>query len=158
MAKELGKGGKIKLRTTILQAKKTATGIKIPNEIVEQLGAGKKPPVKITFNGYMYRSSIASMGGVFMVGVSAVVRENARVKGGDEVDIEIELDTEQREVTLPPEFENALNGNEQAKKFFEGLSFSNKQRFVLPIAQAKTEETKQRRIVKAISDLAEGKK
>jgi uncharacterized protein YdeI (YjbR/CyaY-like superfamily) len=158
MGQESNEGAKIKLRTTILQAKKTATGIKIPDELVEQLAAGKKPPVKITINGYTYRSSIASMGGVFMVGISAEVRENAGVKGGDEVDVEIELDTEKREVTLLPEFEKALNNNEQAKKFFEGLSFSNKQRYVLPIAQAKTEETKQRRIEKAISDLAEGKK
>jgi hypothetical protein len=149
---------KIKFRTTILQAMKTATGIEIPKEIVEQLGAGKKPPVKVTINGYTYRSSIASMRGVFMVGVSAVVRENAKVKGGDEVDIEIELDIEQREVSLPAAFEKALNGNEKAKVFFEGLSFSNKQRYVLPINDAKTEETRQRRIDKAVSNLSDGKK
>lgn len=81
--------GKIKFRKAILQAKKTATGIEIPTKIVEQLATGKKPPIKITINGFTYRSSIASMGGVFMVGVSAAVRESAKAKGGDEVDIEI---------------------------------------------------------------------
>ena len=158
MAEKLKKPEKIKFRTTILQSKKTATGIKISEEIVEQLGAGKKPPVKVTINGYTYRSSIAFMGGVFMLGVSAVVRENAGVKGGDEVEVEIELDTQPREVTLPPEFKKALDNNENAKIFFEGLSFSNKQRYVLQIEQAKTEETRERRIDKAINDLSEGKK
>ena len=158
MDKNVSNTNKIKFRTTILQSKKTATGLKIADEIVEQLGAGKKPAVKVTINGYTYRSSIASMGGVFMLGVSADVREKAGVKGGDEVDVELELDTEKREVELLPEFKKALDENEQAKKFFEGLSFSGKQRYVLPIAQAKTEETKQRRIEKAIADLSEGKK
>lgn len=158
MAKQLQQPPKIKFHTTILQSKKTATGIKISEEIVEQLGAGKKPPVKVTINGYTYRSSIAFMGGVFMLGVSAAVRENAGVKGGDEVEVELELDTQPREVTLLPAFKKALENNENAKKFFEGLSFSNQQRYVLPIEQAKTEETRQRRIEKALSDLSEGKK
>ncbi|MDQ6815494.1 MAG: YdeI/OmpD-associated family protein [Bacteroidota bacterium] len=158
MAKESEAVPRIKFRTTILQAKKTATGIKVPDELVEKLGAGKKPPVKVTINGYTYRSSIASMGGVFMVGVSAIVREKSGVKGGDEVEIEIELDTEQREVTLLPEFATALNENAKAKTFFESLSYSSKQRYALPIGEAKTEETKQRRIEKAIADLAAGKK
>lgn len=158
MAKAVSKGGTIKLRTTILQSMKTATGIKIPDEVVEQLGAGKKPPVKVTINGYTYRSSIASMGGVFMLGVSAVVREAAGVKGGDEVNVELELDDQPREAKVSEDFQKALDKNTGAKKFFESLSFSGKQRYVLPIEQAKTEETRQRRIDKAIADLLQGKK
>src|ERR1700712_4040624 len=123
MAQETPETEKIQFHTTLLQAKKTATGIKIPEEIVEQLGAGKKPPVKVTINGYTYRSSIAFMGGVFMLGVSAVVRENAKVKGGDEITVELELDMQPREVTLIPEFKKALDKNVNAKKFFESLSY-----------------------------------
>ncbi len=149
---------KITFKTTLLLAKKTATGICVPDNIVERLGAGKKPPVKVTINGYTYRSTIAVMGGVFMVGVSAEVREKAGVSGGDEITVDLELDTEPRELELPADFKAALNSNNAAKAFFEGLSHSNKQRFVLPIGQAKTEETRQRRIKKAITDLAEGKK
>src|SRR3954453_733222 len=126
MAKETGKPGKLKVHTTLLQSKKTATGIEIPEEIVRQLGAGKKPAVKVTINGYTYRSSIAFMGGVFMLGVSAVVRENAGVKGGDKIDVDIELDTEPREITVPPDLRKALDNNADAKNFFSALSFSNK--------------------------------
>lgn len=158
MPKETVKPHKIKFRTTLLQAKKTATGIQVPDEIVEQLGAGRKPPVKATINGYTYRSSIAFMGGVFMLGVSAAVRESAGIEGGDEIEVELELDTQPREVAIPPSLQKALDKNASAKQFFEGLSYSNKHRYVLPIEQAKTEETKQRRIEKAIADLNAGKK
>ncbi len=149
---------KINFTTTLLQAKKTATGICVPDDIVEQLGAGKKPPVKVTINGYTYRSTVAVMGGVFMLGVSAEVREKAGIKGGDKVTVDLELDTQPRELELPEDFKRALDKNNAAKTFFETLSHSNKQRFVLPIGLAKTEDTRQRRIDKAIIDLAEGKK
>ena len=158
MAKGKQMAGKIKLRTTLLQSKKTATGMKIPEEVIEQLGAGRKPQVKVTINGYTYRSSIAFMGGVFMLGVSAAVREGAGIQGGDTVEVELELDTQPREVILPPDFKKALDKNIKAKKFFEQLSFSGKQRYVYPLGQAKTEETRQRRMEKAISDLEEGRK
>ena len=84
----------MRFHTTILQADKNATGIQIPAEVVESLGAGKRPPVRITINGYTYRNTVAVMGGVFMVGVSAEHRKGAGVAGGDEVAVEIELDTE----------------------------------------------------------------
>src|SRR6195256_5439587 len=86
----------MRFRTTLLQSGKTAVGIQVPNEVVEGLGAGKRPPVRVTINGYTYRNTIGVMGGVFMVGVSAENREKARVAGGQDVDVEFELDTEQR--------------------------------------------------------------
>ncbi len=149
---------KIHFHTVIKQSGKSATGLQIPEEIIEKLGVGKKPPVKVTINNYTYRSTIAVMGGVFMLGISADVRSKAGVAGGDEVDVILELDTQPREVILPPLFKKALDKNAVAKKFFEGLSYSNKQRYVLPIGQAKTDETMQRRIVKAVKDLSEHKK
>lgn len=147
----------MRFRTTILQGDKTTTGIQVPPEVVESLGAGKRPPVRVTIKGYTYRSSIAVMGGVYMVGVSAEHRKGAGVAGGDIVEVDIELDTEPRTVTVPDDFQAALDQDAEAKRFFEGLSYSNKLRHVLSIADAKTAETRQRRIIKTVSQLHEGK-
>jgi len=92
----------MRFHTTILQSGKTAAGIQVPTEIVEGLGAGKVPKVRVTIRGYTYRSSVAMVGGVPMVGVSAENRVAAGVAGGDEVDVDLELDTAPREVTVPP--------------------------------------------------------
>ena len=144
--------------TTVLLQIGNNTGINVPGEVVEKLGGGKRPKVTVTFNDFTYRSSIASMGGKFMISVSAEIRNKTGVKGGDKLIVMLSLDDEPREVALPSEFESALNKNKKAKAFFEQLSFSNKQRYVLPIKQTKSQETMQRRIQKAIEDLANGKK
>ncbi|WP_257667329.1 YdeI/OmpD-associated family protein [Parapedobacter tibetensis] len=143
--------------TTILQEGNN-TGIQVPEDAVEKLAAGKRPPVKVTLNGFTYRSTIAVMGGRFLIPLSAERRTKANVKGGDQLDITLALDTEPREVELPNDFKAALNKNKKALTFFEGLSYSAKLRYVLPITQAKTEETRQLRIEKAITDLVAGKK
>lgn len=106
----------MRFRTTILQAGKTATGTQIPDEIVAKLGAGKRPPVKVTIKGHTYRSTVAPMGGVFMVGVSAGNREAAGVAGGDTVQVDIELDSAPREVSVPSDFAKQLKRDAQAKK------------------------------------------
>ncbi len=147
----------MKIHTTILQSGKTACGIVIPPEVVESLSGGKHPKVSATINGYTYRSSIASMGGTFMLSVSAEVRENAKVAAGDEVDVEIELDTAPREVTVPPDLQAALDADAAAKTFFEKLSYSNKLRHVLAIEDAKSAETRQKRIAKSVGLFHEGK-
>jgi hypothetical protein len=148
----------MKFRATIELGGKTATGIEVPSTIVDGLGGGKHPKVRATMKGYTYRSSVASMGGRFMLGVSAEVRENAGVAAGDFVDVDVELDTEPREVTPPPDFAKALRGDAKAKRFFDGLSFSQKQRHVQSIEGAKTPESRQRRIDKAIGQLHAGRK
>ena len=135
----------MRFHATVEQGGKTATGITVPNEIVAALGAGKKPAVTVTINGYTYRTSIATVSGTFKVGVSAEVREAAGVKGGDEVDVDIELDTEPREVVVPPDLAKALKGDAEAKRIFDALSYSKKQRYVLPIEDAKTAETQDKR-------------
>ena len=148
----------MKFSATIGLAGKTATGIEIPAEVVESLGAGKKPPIRVTIHGKTYRSTIASRGDRFLVGVSAENRELTGVAAGDEVEVEIELDTEPREVTVPPDLAQALAADPQARQFFEGLSFSQKQWYVLPIEQAKKAETRERRLIKALAMLREGRK
>jgi hypothetical protein len=147
------KGGPVKFHTKILQAGKTATGIQIPDEVIEKLGAGKRPPICVTINGQTYRSTVAVMDGKFMVGVSAENRAKTGVAGGDEVDVEIALDTEPREVSVPAGFAQALKANPAAKKKFDELSYSKKQGFVSAIEGAKTQETRERRIQKAIEEL-----
>jgi len=142
---------------TVKLAGKTATGIQVPPEVVTGLDGGKRPPVRVTINGHTYRTSVAPMGGVFMLPVSAEQRTAAGVAAGDEVDIDIELDTEPREVTVPQDLGDALDGDPQARSFFDGLSYSNRLRHVLSIEGAKTAETRQRRIVKVVGQMHEGR-
>lgn len=147
----------MRLRATIELGGKTATGIEVPAKVVESLGSSKRPAVLVTINGYSYRSTVASMGGRFMLGISAEVRERAGVAAGDKVDVDIELDSEPREVTVPPDFAKALKADAKAKRFFDGLSYSQKRWLVLGIEEAKKPETRQRRIDKAVERLHEGR-
>lgn len=147
----------MRFRTTLLQSGPTATGIRVPDEVVQALGQGKRPPVTVTINGYRYRNTIAVMGGEYMVGVSAEHRAGAGVAGGDVIDVDIELDTEPRVVTVPPDFAAALDAEPDARRTFDGLSNSNKGWHVLQVEGAKTDETRQRRIAKSIDALREGR-
>lgn len=146
----------MKYNTKIVQMGNN-TGIDVPETIIESFGVGKKPPVIITLNNYTYRSTVAVMGGQYLVSLSAEHRKNANVAGGDEVEITIELDTEPRIVELPIDFKMALDKNKIAKDNFEKISNSKKKALVLSITDAKTEETKSKRIDKAINLLIEGK-
>jgi len=143
-------------KTTIITAGKTKTGIIIPDAIIEGLGAGRKPPVKVTLNGYTYRSTVAVMGGKYAVGINSVVRAESGVKGGETLDVTIELDTEERKVVVPDALRKALDENPVAKQFFESLSYSRQRVHAESIGSAKTPETLQRRIAKSISALNAG--
>ena len=147
----------MRFRTTIVQSGKNTTGIQVPDEVVEALGSGKRPSVKVTVNGYSYRSTVASMGGVFMVSLSAEHRAGAGVAGGDEVEVDLELDSAPREVTVPPELAAALDAEPAARATFDGLSYSNKSWHVLQVTGAKTEETRQRRIARSVEALKQGR-
>ena len=147
----------MRFRTTILQGGKTATGIQVPDEVVEALGSGKRPAVRVTINGFTYRSTVAVMGGVYMVGVSADNRVGAGVAGGDEVDVELELDTAPREVTVPDDLAAALDAVPNARRTFDGLSYSNKSWHVFQVAGAKTDQTRQRRIARSVDILKQGR-
>ena len=146
----------MRFRTKILQSGKNTTGIEVPAKVVEALGSSKRPLVKATIKGYTYRSAVAVMGGVYMLGVSEEVRKGAGVAGGDVIDIDLELDTEPREVPLPADFAAALGRDAKAKKFFEGLSYSKKKVLVTPI-DVKNPEVRKERITKTIAQLRDGK-
>lgn len=155
---EVGGGGRIRFRATVELGGKTATGMEVPPDVVDRLGPTRRPAVTVTVNGHTYRSTVTPMGGRFLIPVSAEVRKQAGVAAGDEVDVDVELDTGPREVTVPADLAAALDQDAQAKAFFDGLSYSNRRWYTLWIESAKRAETRQARVVKAIGMLREGRK
>jgi antitoxin component of MazEF toxin-antitoxin module len=147
----------MRFRTTIVQSGKNTTGIQVPGEVMEALGAGKRPAVTVTVNGYRYRSTVASMGGVAMVSLSAEHRAGAGVAGGDEVEVDLELDTAPREVEVPADLAAALDAEPAARSAFDGLSYSNRSWHVLQVTGAKTDETRRRRIARSVDLLKQGR-
>lgn len=147
----------MRFSTTIELGGKTATGMEVPPAVVEALDAGKRPPVRVTINGYTYRSTIAPYSGRYYLPVSKEVREASGVAAGDEVEVEVALDTEPREVAVPPDFAEALAADADASRFFDGLSYSNRRRIVMGVEEAKTPETRQRRIAKSVAMLHDGR-
>lgn len=146
----------MKFKTKIVQTGNN-TGIEVSEQILNELGGGKKPLVVVRLNNYSYRSAVGKMGDKFMISLSAENRKNANVKGGDEMVVNIELDTKPRTVDLPLPFQKALNKNKIAKKNFEALAPSKKKAIALSITDAKTEETRNRRIEKALEALNDAK-
>jgi hypothetical protein len=141
---------------TVLQGT-TVTGIEVPPEVIAALGKGKKPPVLVTVGGHTYRNTVAVMGGRFMIALSVKNRTAAGVSGGDEVDVELELDTAPREVDVPADFAAALAAQPEARAFFDKLPYSQRSWFVLAIEEAKKPETRANRITKAVDRLASGR-
>jgi hypothetical protein len=140
-------------KTVIELGGKTATGFEVPPEVVEALGSHKRPPVRVTINGYTYRSTVATMGGRYLIPLSAENRTGAGVAAGDEVEVTIELDNAPREVTVPEDLAAAFEHDPEAKRAFDALSYSHKRQHVLAIEAAKTPETRQRRIEKCLAML-----
>jgi hypothetical protein len=147
----------MRFRAKILLGGKTATGFEVPAKVIADLGSTKRPAVRVTLKKYTYRTTVAPMGGKFMIGVSAEVRERAGVKAGDQVDVDLTLDTEPRPVEVPAELAKVLKREPGAKRLFESLSYSKKQLLVRPIASAKTAETRQRNTDKAMETLRKGR-
>lgn len=144
-------------RTVIERSGTTATGIRVPDEIVAGLGAGRRPAVVVHIGSYRYRSTVAVMDGAFMLPLSGEHRDGAGVVAGDEVEVRLELDTAPREVVVPDDFAAALDADPEARRTFDALSHSNKRFHVDPITGAKSPETRQRRIEKSVSVLREGR-
>ena len=124
---------------------------------MEALAAGKRPPVNVTIGKHTYRSTVAVMDGRYMLPVSAENREAAGIEAGDEIEVEVELNTAPREVNMPEDFAQALEAEPAARAFFEGLSNSLQRFWVDNIQGAKAAETRQRRIDGAIAKFLEGK-
>lgn len=147
-----------KFKTTLLQAKgMNATGIEIPTEIVEGFGQGKRPKVVLTFKGHTYRSTVAVMGGKFMIGVPAEHREAAGASAGDKIEVLLELDTAPRIVEVPDDLAAALK-KAKLQAAFDALSYTHRKEHVRAINEAKAAETRQRRIDRCLDMLKAGKR
>ncbi|UFS58864.1 YdeI/OmpD-associated family protein [Subtercola endophyticus] len=147
----------MKFETVLKQSGKSATGIVVPQDVYDALGTAKRHAVAVTINRYTYRSTVTPYRGEIMLPVSAEVRKGAGIEGGDTIEVDIVLDDQPREVTVPDDFAAALDAEPAARTFFDTLSYSNKRRFTVPIDDAKTSETRQRRITSSVAKLAEGK-
>src|SRR3954469_16198937 len=137
------------------------TGIVVPGEVIDQLGAGKRPSVLVDVNGYEYRNTVAVMGGAYMIGISAAVRQATGLAGGEPIRVTLTVADTPREVDVPADLAAALAAESAAGAFFAAPSQS------LPRSHApnrdtahaaKTAETRQRRIEKAVALFLEGKK
>jgi hypothetical protein len=144
---------KLSFETTLLAAGKTATGIEVPSEVVEALGSGRRPAVRVTINGYTYHSTVAVMGGKFMLGVSADVRSKAGLTAGDQLGVVLELDTERRTYPAPAELRKVFSKDKSAKKTYDSLSFSRQRAIAEPIASAKTDATREKHLARAVEAL-----
>ena len=148
----------MRFRTTIQLEGKTATGFRVPPDVVDALGQGRKrPPVTVTINGYTYRSTVAAYGDVFMLPLAAEHRTAAEVAAGDEIDVDLELDTAPRDVEVPADFAAALDAEPAARATFDALSNSNRKWHVLNVEGTKNPDTRQRRIEKSVATLREGR-
>ena len=143
---------------TTLTASGNNTGIVVPDRVIEQLAAGRRPPVLVDVNGYEYRSTVAVMGGQYLVGVSAAVRAATGLKGGDPIRVSLTVADSPRAVDVPADFSAALDADEAARQFFDSLSNSLQRYHVDNVNAAKTPETRERRINKAVALFLEGRK
>jgi bacteriocin resistance YdeI/OmpD-like protein/uncharacterized protein DUF1905 len=142
---------------TTVAASGNNTGIVVPGEVIEQLAAGKRPPVLVSVNGYEYRNTVAVMGGRHMISISAAVRNATGLKGGDPIRVTLTVADTAREVDVPADFAAALAADERARAFFGTLSNSMQRYHVDNINAAKSADTRQRRIDKAIALFLDGK-
>jgi hypothetical protein len=153
-----GSDRSIRFRTTVELGGKTATGLQVPDEVVAALGSGKRPAVHVTIGGHAYRTTVASMGGRFLVPLSADNRTAAGVAARDYVDVEIALDHAPREVSVPDDLANALAQDAQASQLFDTLAYTHRKEWVRWIEEAKQVDTRSTRIQKTVAALRAGKR
>jgi hypothetical protein len=144
----------MKFSTTMSQIGNN-TGIEVPADVVASLDAGKRPPVVVTVNGYEYRSTIAPMGGRYLLPFSAERRKESGIQGGDPIDVDLTLDTTPRTVEVPEELQSALDASPTAVAAWDKLSYTAKKEHVRSVLDAKKAETRARRIA-AVVDKLEG--
>jgi hypothetical protein len=142
---------------TTVAASGNNTGIVVPDEVIELLAAGKRPPVLVNVNGHEYRNTVAVMGGQHLIGISAAIRKATGLKGGDPIRVTLTVADSPREINVPADLAAALAADGQAGAFFGKLSNSMQRYHVDNIDNAKSAETRQRRIEKAIALFRDGK-
>lgn len=131
------------------------TGIEVPPDVIEAMGAGRKPPVVVTVNGFTYRSTVAVMGGRHLVPFSSDKRAATGIAGGDPIDVTIEHDTAPRTVEVPDDLARAL-ADAGAREAFDALSPSRRKAHVTAVEGAKAAETRARRVAAVVTSLQDG--
>jgi hypothetical protein len=139
------------------ETRRGGTVVVVPFDVKEAFGTGR-PPVRATINGYTFRTTIAPMGGRFLLGLNREVRERAGVAAGQRVAVELERDDDPRVVDVPPDLEGAISADRTARETFDGLSYTHRKEYVRWIESAKREETRRRRLEKAVELLRGGVK
>jgi len=129
------------------------TGIEVPAEVVAALDAGKRPPVVINVNGYEYRSTIAPMGGKYLLPFSAERRKESGIRGGDAIDVDLTIDTTPRTVEVPDDLQSALNASSVAAAAWQKLSYTHRKEHVRSVVDAKKAETRTRRVASVVAKL-----
>ena len=148
----------MKFKTKLLQAEgMNATGIQIPPKIIEGLGAGKRPKVVLKVKKHSYRSTVAVMGGKYMIGVPKEHREAAGVRAGEMIEVDLQLDTAPRIVEVPKDLAAALKKAKVADAF-DKLSYTHRKEHVRAINEAKAAETRARRIARCVEMLKAGRR
>jgi len=147
----------MKFRATLDLAGKSATGITVPEDVLAALGSGRRPAVRVTLGKHTFRTTVGTVDGLAKIPVSAVVRAEAGVAAGDELDVDIALDDQPREVSLPADLAGALDADPGARAFYDGLSYSKRNAYVVWVESAKKPETRERRVAEAAALLAAGR-
>jgi hypothetical protein len=142
---------------TTVAASGNNTGIVVPEEVIGLLEAGKRPAVLVDVNGYQYRSTVGVMGGKHMISISAAIRQATGLKGGDPIRVTLTVADVPPTVKIPEDFAQALAADEQARTFFGKLSNSMQRYHIDNINAAKSADTRQRRIDKAVALFRDGR-
>ncbi|WP_127794538.1 YdeI/OmpD-associated family protein [Agromyces sp. LHK192] len=142
----------MRFETELLLVDERNTGIEVPPDVVESLGAGKRPPVVVVVNGFTYRSTIAPMGGTYLIPFSSDKRAATGLGGGDAIVVDLELDTDPRTVDPPADLADAL-AEAGLREAFDRLAPSRQKAYVVNVEGAKAPETRSRRIAKVVSAL-----
>jgi hypothetical protein len=149
--------GVIQLRAQ-LQPRGPAAAIVLDDAQVAAVGEGaRRFPVVATVNGYVWRTSVTRMGGEFLLGLNREVRQGAGVQAGDEVAVTIELDVAPRAVEVPDELAAALAADPQVSESFERMAVSHRKEYARWVAEAKQDQTRQRRVQQALEMIRAGK-
>jgi hypothetical protein len=138
--------------TGILLQMGNNTGIEVPSLVLEALGS-KRAAVKVTINGYQYRSTIGAMGGKALIPFSSEHRSASGINGGDAIEVVLEKDDEPRTIEVPVDLAAALEGHQNLRSSFDALPPSARKAHVMSVESAKTAETRQKRIDKVLASL-----
>lgn len=136
---------------------KTATFFHVPAEVVEALGPKKRVAVRVTVNGHIYRSTVAPMGGEYLLPLNRENRSAAGITAGDVIEVVLERDDEPRVVEVPDDLTAALATDGIAEDAFARLSYSHQREYVEWVTSSKRADTRARRVAQTVERVKEGR-